>query len=241
MQDGAEYRSQISLFFRRKEIILTLVIDLLLILGAILIRSHSEISGNTYIELFITPIDATVSIDGNSEKYSEGTYRVSPGKHRIIISKEGLQEKSFDLDLDTESYTAISAFLTGDNNDLDYYIKKGNRSSFLRLKQITETTNLNSTEENESASKFVSKYSESYYGLSKLPLEKHYYREVSSGNRAREVEKSIYIRADDGSNCETDYCLIAILGGNATEKDALNLIQENGLKAEGYEINYKKF
>ena len=241
MQNGEGYKSQIAVFFSKKAVLATIAIDIFLVLGAILFRSYSETKDETYLELMITPTDSIITIDNQPNEYGNGIYRMPPGEHHVTVAKDGLQEKSFDISLDAKSYTIIAAFLVGSDNNMDYYIARGNRNSFFKLKQIIEATNKNSETENEIAANFIKKYTEAYDGLGKLPLENNTYRESSDNGWTREKEKSIYIRIGDDTECKTDYCLTAILGGSAIEQDALSLLNENGLKTEAYEIIYKKF
>ncbi|MBR2839989.1 hypothetical protein IKE82_01510 [Candidatus Saccharibacteria bacterium] len=162
--------SLIQLFFRNKWVRLCLIFDVILVvvLIFILIWQSTKVS---IINFNITPLDATISLNGDS-KYENGQYSITPGTYNVSISHEGLETKSFTIDIVPQSVVTISTFLPDTDHTFDYYKLRKNYSSYMKLEEIASAGNNVTTDQDTSAESFIRRFQEDYNAFTtKLPID----------------------------------------------------------------------
>ncbi len=232
MQDDMSL-SLVQSFLRNKWVRLFLVLDaiLLIIFILTLIWQATEVS---VINFNITPLDSTISINGNDD-YGNGQYSITPGTYEIVISHEGLETKTFTIDLPPNNIVSISTFLSDKDKTFDYYKLRKNLESFNSLEDIASLNNNITTDHDTSAEDFIQKFKSNQELLSsKLPID--YYESEGDGEN-RSLLKNITIKA--AHDCNLTLCVRALVVGTDNEDFIKNLLREKGINPEDYEIEYK--
>ena len=116
MQDGSI--SLIRGFFRKKWVIITLAVNVIIIVGVVTIAIYNS-TKNAIIKFAIAPVDATIAVNGN-DSYHNGSYQFQPGTYDIVISRDGLTSKTFNIELQPNNNIAITTFLSK-NGNFDFY------------------------------------------------------------------------------------------------------------------------
>lgn len=230
MQDGSV--TPIGNFFRNKWVRFVLVIDILAIIGIIAIIIYN-LTKNSIINFTIAPIDATITVNGNSS-YHNGSYQFHPGTYEVVISHDGLDSKTFTVELQDNSNAAITTFLSGSDN-FDFYRLKDNYSSYLALERIAAASDNQTTDHDTSAEAFILQQ-ERKDSITKLtPI-----RFAICGEPASRVNcNAIEVTYDYSEKCDNQRCLI--IKGRADElfNDVINELA-NQLEAKGYNLkNYR--
>lgn len=221
-------------FFNHKIVRLVLVINILLLATLIILLIKNATKTSTLV-LNITPLDSKITLNGDGEYMSTGTYNLTPGHYKVEISHPDLISKTFELDLEPGHNTNLTAFLSGEEGDLDFYRQKNNLGSFDKLKEIT-TTNENLTiDQDEPNTLFISMLDYNYSMMSRLPLDDVQYIDTDQG---RELAYDITIRANYGDDCSTWLCLEALMLGTDDKNLVSQLLTNHGFSTEDYEIKY---
>lgn len=227
--------SPIKQFFNNKWVRISLVIDLVLILVLIgvIIWQHTKVST---INLNITPLDATISINGDNS-YKNGQYSVTPGSYQILISKEGLDTKSFTIDLSPGNTFSLSAFLSDSEKTFDFYKLRANFTSYAKLKEIASSNQNVTTDQDKSAESFIQQFEENYKLLNTaLPIE---YQESEGYGQDLSILKNITIKAN--YTCKYTLCIQAFIMGTNSQEFIDSLMREKGIKTEDFEVEYKYY
>lgn len=233
MQDGSV--SPIGSFFRNKWVRLILVIDVLSIIGIIAVIIYNS-TKNSIINFTIAPIDATITVNGNSS-YHNGSYSFHPGTYEVVISHDGLDSKTFTIELQDNSNAAITAFLAKDGN-FDFYRLKDNYASYLMLERIAVSSDNQTTDHDTSAESFIADFQEDY-NLYQTALPINYTEYTTSGERGTLVYDLTIRRPSDKSSCTKYLCIEAIMILTDDKNLVDSMLQERGFKLEDFEIEYK--
>lgn len=222
--------SPVQLFFRNKWVRLFLAFDVLLLLTLIgtIIWHATKVST---ISFNIAPIDATISVNGNTD-YHNGQYSITPGTYEVTISHEGLQSKSFTVDISPQHVNSITTFLSGE--DFDFYELRKNYMSYKKLEEIASAAQNVTTDHDTSAESFIKRFQENYDAFTtKLPIE---YHESDGYGQTLEILKNITIAAK--YNCELTLCAEAFIVGTDDEDFVQSLMEDKGINVEDFEIEY---
>ena len=229
MQDGSV--SPIGSFFRNKWVRLILIVDILAIIGIIAIIIYN-LTKNSIINFTIAPIDATITVNGNSS-YHNGSYQFHPGTYEVVIYHDGLNSKTFTVELQDNSNAAITTFLSGSDN-FDFYRLKDNYSSYLALERIAAASDNQTTDHDTSAEEFIADFRRNYNLYStQLPAT---YSEYDDNN---ELVK--YISVNKSDKCDVTLCIKALMNSESDRTLADSLLQGKGFNLEDFEIEYKVF
>lgn len=229
MQDGSV--SPIGSFFRNKWVRLILIVDILAIIGIIAIIIYN-LTKNSIINFTIAPIDATITVNGNSS-YHNGSYQFHPGTYEVVISHDGLDSKTFTVELQDNSNAAITTFLSG-SDSFDFYRLKDNYSSYLALERIAAASDNQTTDHDTSAEEFIADFRRNYNLYStQLPAT---YSEYDDNN---ELVK--YISVNKSDKCNITLCIKALMNSESDRTLADSLLQGKGFNLEDFEIEYKVF
>ncbi len=244
MQDGSI--SPVGKFFRSKWVWLIGAIDIIIII-IIVVVAISEAAKTATISFNITPIDATITVNGSggyknsgealdSNNSSGEAYSFAPGTYEIQISHADLDTKTFIVDLEPNSNITITTFLSQDGH-FSYYTLKDNYSSFYRLASMASAGNNQTTDHDASAEDFIDDF-EKQYGLftTELPIK---YKKSEGFGRELQILMDVTIRAD--YSCDITLCLEALMVGTDSKDLVKSLLQEKGFNVEDYEINYTIF
>ena len=227
MQDGSV--SPIGNFFRNKWVRAILVIDVLTIIGVVTVVIYN-LTKNAIIDFTIAPIDATITVNGNSN-YHNGSFQFHPGTYEVTISHESLDPKTFIIELQPDSDVAITTFLSEDGF-FDFYKLKDNYSSYLMLERIASPNNNQTTDNDTSAEDFIANFQESYnLYQTKLPVT---YSEYDDNGKLIK-----YISVRDGHNCTFTLCLITSIYDEKDKDFVKSLLLDAGFNMENFEIEYK--
>ena len=225
--------SPMQIFFRNKWVRLILFVDIVLLLTAIALLIWQSTKVST-ISFNVAPIDSTIAINGN-QNYQNGQYSITPGTYNVTISHEGLESKNFTVDIAPQSVATISTFLSDADHTFDFYKLKKNYSSYAKLEEIASADNNMTTDQDTSAEPFIQKFQDSYTAMNtKLPIE---YSESTGYGRTLEIHKNISIQAK--TDCEYTLCVQAFIVGTDSEDFIKSLMQDKGINAEDFEIEYK--
>lgn len=112
-------------FFQRKPLIIIGVIVLVVATIAILLNSLKKV---TYINIYVTPVSATVKID--DKEYANGTYEILPGEHTISVSKDSFVTKERGVSIGAgESYDFFEYLAYPKSCESYSYIAKENEAN----------------------------------------------------------------------------------------------------------------
>ena len=241
MQDGSV--SPIRSFFRNKWVLLSLAIDIIIVIFIIVI-SINKAAETAIINFDVTPVDATITINGRGgyenkgqpiegNRNSDRSYSLKPGTYEIQISHPDLDTKTFNLNLESNTNTTITTFLSKDG-DFSFYTLRDNLSSFNRLAEIASAEDNQTTDHDTSAETFIANFQRNYDFYSDgLPL---IYAERDDNGK---TTKYISVRA--GYNCNITLCLQTTVYDENDEAIVNSLIEGAGFNVEDFEIEYRTY
>ena len=237
MQNTNDY-SPIQTFLHNKWVRLTLLLNaiILLIVIGLLIWQSTKVST---INLNITPIDSTISINGD-QKYQNGQYSITPGTYNVTISHEGLESKNFTVDIAPQSVATISTFLSDADHTFDFYKLKKNYSSYAKLEEIASSANNMTTDQDTSAETFITNFNEQYKLIkSSLPIRYASYEHDVDGWDSL-IEQIIVIQPDKNDSCTKTLCVKALMGLSNNTEQVNTMLTEKNINTEEIEIIYEK-
>ena len=223
-------------FFRNKWVRIFLIIDvfIIIILVGIKIWQSTKVS---VIEFNIAPIDATISVNGNTN-YSNGQYSITPGTYEIKISHKDLEPKTMTVNIEPHQIVPITLFLTGANNNLEFYELNDNYKSFEKLQSIASANKNTTTDNDTSAEKFIPKLKQKISIFDKLPIKGYVY----ANPEANSSSAGFTIRSGQNTNsCEKTACLIVNYYGRGYQEAVAAKIKEAGYNPADYEIVFERY
>ncbi len=227
MQDGSI--SLIRGFFRKKWVIITLAVNVIIIVGVVTIAIYNS-TKNAIIKFAIAPIDATITVNGN-DSYHNGSYQFQPGAYEVIISHEGLDSKTFNINLQPNTTTAVTTFLS-ENGNFDYYTYKDNNSSYLMLTRIASPSDNQTTDEDTSAEEFILQQEQKDSISDLTPI-----RFSICGMPATRINcDAVEVRYDFSEKCNNQKCLI-VRGREESLTETVIEELSNQLTSRGYNLN----
>ena len=227
-------RTSLKDFFRNKWVRAILIIDAIVVI-ALIIFGITQATRTAMLKIDVTPLDAKVSVNGD-DSYTNGTYQLQPGSYHIEVSHDDLDTQTFDVNLERDHTTNITAYLTKEN-DIDFYLQKPNLQSFNKLTDMLSRENSDSEE--IKAIKDTSDMAQyDYSRLSALPITKTEYQDTETG---RKLLYDITIRENHSADCSTWLCLEVLMLGTDDESIVEQILTDNGFDVEGYEIKYKTY
>ena len=224
--------SPVQQFFHNKWVISFIVFDVILLIALIATFIWQSTKVST-ISFNVTPLDSTIAINGNNN-YKNGQYSLTPGTYQISISHEGLETKTFTIDLSPEHLVTISTILSDQAKTFDYYELRSNFASYQKLEEIASADNNTTTDHDTSAESFIQRFQKEYAAFTnQLPFD---YYESEGYGQTLEIQKNITFSAK--YDCENTLCIKASVVGTEDENFIESLLQEKGFNMEDYEINY---
>ena len=227
-------QSEFGRFIRNKYIIAVLAVDIITIVF-ILLNNFSNARKTAYITFKVTPTDSTIAIKGK-DNYQNGTYRISPGDYTISVSHDNFDTKEIPLTISANDSINFALFLTKDSKVPAYYSYKANSDSYLLLNDIASENNNITFDSDHSAEQFIANFNSALKIQQFLPIESEEYEESPTGRR---LTSSITIKSDDGEECLSQLCLKAIMLHTSEKTRVKTMINEKGLNADDYQIDYK--
>lgn len=229
MQDGSA--TPIGNFFRNKWVRLILIIDVLIIIGVIAIIIYNS-TKTAIIDFTVAPVDSTITVNGDSS-YNNGSFQLHPGSYEVVISHDGLDSKTFNIELQANNNAAVTTFLAKDGN-FDFYELKDNYSSYLMLERIASSSDNQTTDHDTSAEEFIADFQRNYKLYStELPVT---YSEYGDDGK---LSKYISVRANH--DCIITLCLKAIIRSESDEALVDAMLIGAGFNLEDFEIEYKTY
>ena len=233
-----ENLSPLRLFFRNKWVRLTLLVDviLLIILAVILIQQSTRVS---IINFNVTPLDATIAVNGDS-KYTNGQYSITPGSYKVTISHEGLETKTFNINISPQNSVSISTFLSDEEKSFDFYQQRANYMSYKKLEEIASSGNNMTTDHDTSAESFITEFNEQYNLIAdSLPIRYATYEHDVDGWDSL-IEQIIIIQPDKDDSCTKTLCVKALMGLSDDKELVNSILSEKSINPKVVEILYEK-
>ncbi len=229
--------SQIKIFFKKRWVRAILIIDAIAIAIIVGVMVWNATKTATLI-LNVAPVDAKIQIGSGS--YQNGTYKMHPGVYDVVVSRDGLDTKTFTVDLGSGSAVYFSVFLKSGEDNFDFYTLDDNFESFRKLAEIASEKDNNTFDSDLSAESFVADYQKKYdeYISGVFPINYSAYDEVDNG---RVLTTDVTIRRGSDDICEHTLCLEALMVFTDDADLVYDLLEENDLAPEDYEIHYKYY
>lgn len=227
--------SRLKSFFKKKWVRIVVVVDILamIFLVGVMIWNSTR---TAILTLNVAPVDARIQVGSNV--FQNGTYKMHPGTYDVTVSRDGLDTKSFVIELGAGDALYFSVFLKSSENGFGFYTLEGNFESFRKLTEIAGKNDNNTLDSDSSAEEFIASFQEKYnsYISNVLPIEFTEYEKVD--NR-QVLMKDITIRRGSADICERILCVEALMALTNDKGLVNDLLKENGLNPEDYEIHYK--
>lgn len=233
--------SPIKLFFLNKWVWFFLVLNLIMILGVVLLYFDNA-RKTALVNFMVTPVDATITIDGNSNYKNNGVaYYFEPGIYEVKISHESLDTKLITVELEENHNTTIAAFLSNDGN-FEFYELSENISSYNALVNIASSKNNITIDKDMSAENFIENVQKNFKLMSDmLPV-------VDKTPTSYGLEYGVnyqynILTIQDGSylkKCEKIICLYITDTSGNKEEYALSVIKKFGFDVDLCQIIYEK-
>lgn len=224
-----------SNFFKNKWVRIILIVDAVIVIALIALAITDSVKTATLV-LNVVPFDAKIVLKGNGE-YSNGTYQLIPGNYQVEISRDGLDTKTFDIDIDKGEIANITTYLTSDGS-IDFYKQKSQLGSFNKLKEIASAGSNTTTDQDVSAEESIKLLDYDYRIMQTLPINDSLYEDTNSG---RKLVRDITIRSSTSEDCETWLCIEALMLYTDDHNIVNDLLTKNGFRTEEYEIKYKTY
>lgn len=209
----------IGYFVKHKIISGILLLDFLIIIVLIVTFSIKN-AKNAVIDIVVVPEIATVKI-GNST-YNNGTFKVFGGSYNVVVAADGFEQKELTINLNNRETTKLYVFLEPEEKNINYYAKNFNWNDYKNLRIIND----------EEANKLYNILSIN----DKLPIEYYEYNKLNG-----QAEKSITIRAANDDDCNSYYCLEALMALTDDKQLVQKAIDSKGFNADDYAIKYKVY
>ena len=210
-------------FIKRHKILSVLLfLNVVAILVAILIIVV-QVSKTATVDIMVSPMAATIELNGTKYENMQ-SHNIAPGDYYVKISMEGMQTKEFDISLDKDEFKRIWVYLLDEGGGFEYY-----------MNHPDDLTILEDVADDE-AKAFVAKYREKEAAEQNLPIS---YTASQANNGFGFISLSIDLGNDEDCQAEAGSCIVIYdtTGGNYDM--AVNMIQENGINPEDYEIIYR--
>ena len=237
--DEGANSSHFKEFLNKRWVKVVLIIDVLIVLAIIGVLIWHATKTAT-VNFSVAPIDAKITLNGQGD-YKNGTYKLHPGNYEVTVSRDGLESKTFNLELKSGYVTTLAAFLTGENNSFEFYELKDNYASFQKLSEIASADNNQTTDQDTSAEGFIAKFQKAYQ-LKKevLPIEDYEYKEDDGTSPQYTTVRDISILATD-YDCQKTLCLKVKIKKIDTEDYTSyvdKILQERGFNLNLFEVKY---
>jgi hypothetical protein len=237
MQNTNDY-SPVQAFLHNKWVRIVLIANAIIIIVIIclLIWQNTKVST---VNLNITPVDATISINGD-KKYQNGQYSITPGTYDVTISHEELEPKHFTIDIAPQSVVTVSTFLSDADQTFDFYKLRKNYPSYAKLEEIASADNNITTDQDTSAETFIANFNEQYTLIeNSLPIRYASYEHDVDGWDSL-IEQIIIIQPKKNDSCNKTLCVKALMGLSDNKEQVNVMLKEKNINTEEVEILYAK-
>lgn len=109
----------------------------ILLLAVILIVLNN--AKNSYLNIYVTPTSAKISIDGT--EYENGVFKLFPGSYVATVSADGFETREFTLTLSPEECANLFIGLAPNEQNKDFYTKQSSSDDLAILNQLAEYDN----------------------------------------------------------------------------------------------------
>ena len=235
MQDN-DTLSPIQMFFRNKWVRLILCFNFLPIIIVIALIIYNN-TNDAIIIFNVTPIDATITVNNNSNYNTTSTYKLQSGTYTINISHENLDSKTIELNLVSNSSTLLSTYLSANSGtDFSFYELKANYDSTQRLLSIASPDDNQTYDHDTSAEEFVTQYGATLNAFnSALPIIESSRESPDNGGR---ILSNISISQDN--SCLKYLCAtVSAFGFSDIHKTTQDLLENAGMNLKYLEIKYE--
>ncbi len=230
--------SRLGDFFRNKWVRLALILDSFVLIAIIAIIIYNVTKTATVV-FNVAPVDATISLNGNSS-YTNNTYAVHPGTYEVAITRDGLDEKVFTVDLPANATTKITIFLAKDGDNFEFYEYEDHLESYEKLASIASAEDNQTTDYDTSAEPFLANQAEKDQISKILPVS----FPICDGPATRTNCDSVRISYEYNENCDWKKCVVIKARGNGLTEEYLSLastyLADNGFILKNYNYVYEQ-
>ncbi len=203
-----------------KKAIAIVIVSILVLVAAIVIIL--DILKNARVNILVTPIDASVTING--KKYSPGSHRLFPGEAEVVISHEGFDSKTIKVNLQANHTETIYIALNNTALGMKYY--ESDRNSYEVLKMISDSS--------PEIKEFVNQTEEKIAIRDILPIRSSSDEDSYDENDFRGTE-TVIGDATDRKECDQVVCLY-LLTNSKGDKSARELMHKYGYEYDDYKF-----
>lgn len=228
--------SALSNFFHNKWVRIILIANVVIIVVIISLVIVNATKTATIV-LNITPLDSKITLNGRGEYSTTGTYQLAPGNYKVEISHEGLDSKTFDVNLEKGHITKITTYLTN-GGDISFYKGKNQRTSFDKMMAMLPADINHTTDQDNSAKEQIETFNNDYKYMNNLPINDTRYEDTDTG---RNMLWDITIRSSNSDECQTWLCIEALMLKTDDHSLIESRLKNSGFKLEDYEIIYKTY
>ena len=202
----------------RKRIFLGFIaIDVLLLVVVVFCAINYFRKTSTVVVKY-APLDATLKIDGSV--YAAGSYKITPGAHKIELSRDGFDTKTYTVTIRDDSIFKLYNYLTSSDSD-DPFEKYYSIQAATPLYDIAD----------DAADAFLSRHSDQYNLVEKyLPI-----RHVSGDDSL-----VYWVLNRSERSCQKLACVNVILGSNTRYDDVLSALESLGFDLKMLDIKEVK-
>lgn len=229
MHDG--HLSLLGSFFRNKWVRVVVVLNIVIII-LIIALCIDKARKTAVLSFDISPIDVSIEVNGHSGYENSGqVYYFVPGTYEVRLSHDGLDAKTFVVELESSHNTTITTFLSKED-DFYYYTLRDNLSSFEKLAQIASVENNQTLDHDTSAEDFIIDYQRNYrLYMTQLPVTYTDYDD--KGKLVR------YVAVRGSDSCDVTLCLEAVVFDENDKQIAKSLLEGKGFNMKDFEIKYE--
>ena len=228
--------SPLRAFLKKKWVRIVLSIDVLALLAAVGFIIYNA-AKNSRIVFNVAPIDASISVNGKSG-YESGTYAFLPGTYEITLSHDGMESKTFTIDLASHDVATITTFLADSDHSFEFYELKDHQASMQVLQQIASADHNITTDGDASAQSFISTMKSKLSIMDLLPIKGYIHAQPGVGASTA----GFTIRDGRGEEkCEVITCLLVNYYGQGYETEVMKTIEGAKYNPADYQIVYERY
>lgn len=186
------------------------------------------------VDIEVVPTDAVIKLNGQTyENYT--SQNLLPGKYVAELSMEGMETKTIELDLTSDDFYRLHAYLLDADGTFDFYETRPSQVDALEQLGLKD----------EALNNFIERYNAIYSIVDKLPLQLYNRTDDPATTWGIYVEQYGVSNSDETENdedslaakCQTIVCLEAYVN-NASEDKVYELIREAGYNPDDYQITF---
>ncbi len=184
-----------------------------------------QVNRKTYIDIATAPAIAVLTING--QEYKNGSHEIEPGTYTGVLSAEGFEDKTIEIEVKSRTYTQILTYLVHKEEGLAYFERSN-----------VDLTTLRSIKNDDSVSSFLASYDSKLSIKNELPLVANYNLNEGIPGAANNIVELEIIDGSYKKECQYAFCL-AVTGDTSNEARIRKFLSDNNYNYEDYQIIYE--